>query len=304
MDIILCIILIIICVLNSLLFIGAFVIFCVSIKSSSGKEMVFGKSRQRHKEEDTKKTSSSWLNQIQQVSIKSKDGYNLHGYELFKSPSAKWFICIHGYSGNATNMVLYMEHFIKLGYNILSVDLRGHGRSEGKYYGLGYLDQFDIGDWIDYITNKSKCKQVNLFGISMGGATVLMTAARFSEKVSKVITDSAPTDFVSMFTRILYDKIRFLTPFVINIVSLYSRLFAGYWLQDASAVNIVSKITVPTLFIHGQSDGFVPVSMVKQLYDRCDAPKKRLIIKNANHIGAVHENPKLYWETVEAFLEE
>lgn len=52
---------------------------------------------------------------------------------------------------------MYMDHLVKLGYNILVVDLRGHGRSEGKYYGLGYLDQFDIAEWIDYATNKSQC---------------------------------------------------------------------------------------------------------------------------------------------------
>ena len=281
---------------------GAYVVFCIAIKSASGKEVVFGKSHKEHKTENEKKLDFLWIEQVQQPTIKSRDGYNLSAYEVFQSPSSEWFICIHGYSGNATNMVTYMDHLVKLGYNILSVDLRGHGRSEGKYYGLGYLDQFDIAEWIDYATNKSQCDQVNLFGISMGGATALMAAAYTPDRVSKIITDSAPADFVSMFTRILSGKLRVLTPFVIGAVSLYNRIFVGYWLRDASAASVVSKITAPVLFIHGQSDGFVPVSMGNQLYDKCVAPKKRLIIENADHTSAVHINSELYWDTIEAFL--
>ena len=73
-------------------------------------------------------------------------------------------------------------------------------------------------------------------------------------------------------------------------------------LRDASAASVVSKITAPVLFIHGQSDGFVPVSMGNQLYDKCVAPKKKLIIENADHTSAVHINSELYWDTIEAFL--
>ena len=269
---------------------------------ASGKEVVFGKSHKEHKTENEKKLDFLWIEQVQQPTIKSRDGYNLSAYEVFQSPSSEWFICIHGYSGNATNMVMYMDHLVKLGYNILAVDLRGHGRSEGKYHGLGYLDQFDIAEWIDYATNKSQCDRVNLFGISMGGATALMAAAYAPNRVSKIITDSAPADFVSMFTRILSGKLRVLTPLVISTVSLYNRIFAGYWLSDASAASVVSKITAPVLFIHGQADGFVPVSMVGKLYDECTAPKSRLIIENADHTKAAQVDPELYWCTVESFL--
>lgn len=281
---------------------GAYVVFCIAIKSASGKEVVFGKSHKEHKTENEKKLDFPWIEQVQQPTIKSRDGYNLSAYEVFQSPSSEWFICIHGYSGNATNMVMYMDHLVKLGYNILSVDLRGHGRSEGKYYGLGYLDQFDIAEWIDYAINKSQCDRVNLFGISMGGATALMAAAYAPNRVSKIITDSAPTDFVSMFTRILSGKLRVLTPLVIGAVSLYNRIFAGYWLREAAAVKAVPRITSPTLFIHGQEDGFVPVSMVTKLHAECVAPKRMLIIADADHTKAAHVNPELYWSTVGSFL--
>lgn len=93
-----------------------------------------------------------------------------------------------------------------------------------------------------------------------------------------------------------------MTPLVISVVSLYNRISAGYWLRDTSAVNVVSNVTAPTLFIHGQSNGFVPVSMIEQLHDKCSAPKKRLLIEGADHTKAVCVNPSLYWSTVDDFL--
>ncbi|MBE6718472.1 MAG: alpha/beta hydrolase [Ruminococcaceae bacterium] len=301
MNVIFYIVLLVFLLLALLIIVGSYVIFCIAIKSASAKETVFGK---EHAKEEVPKNNVEfpWLEQVTYVTVRSKDGLILSGYEYINNVSAKWIICIHGYSGNASNMAIYMDHFIRLGHNVLSVDLRGHGRSEGKYYGLGYLDQYDIAQWIDYTKQKSPHSQVILFGISMGGATALMSSAYASEEVSFVVTDSVPTDFMSMFTRILYGKLGFLTPLVIDIISLYCRIFAGYWLKDASPISIVSEIEVPTLFIHGQADGFVPVTMGNKLYDKCVAPKQKLIIENADHTGAVHINPELYWNTIEAFL--
>lgn len=46
-------------------------------------------------------------------------------------------------------MLCYTSYYYNKGFNILSVDNRCHGKSEGKYLGMGYLDHFDILKWID-----------------------------------------------------------------------------------------------------------------------------------------------------------
>lgn len=84
-------------------------------------------------------------------------------------------IGVHGYSSCSLYdfpgiAQLYHNH----GFNVLLVDDRGHGDSEGEYAGFGVLDHKDVLKWIDYIIKEIDPKaEIYLHGISMGGASVL-----------------------------------------------------------------------------------------------------------------------------------
>ena len=74
--------------------------------------------------------------------------------------------------------------------------------------------------------------------------------------------------------------------------------------QFQSLLNFIKQIkksTTPTLFIHGDKDGFVPFFMLDELYNASPVEKEKLIINGAAHARASYVNPKLYWKTVEKF---
>ena len=110
-----------------------------------------------------------WLAQNgEEVEIISYDGLKLKGYEIKVNPeSDKWVIAVHGYMGKGADMASFVEHFNKLGYNGLIVDLRGHGKSEGKYIGMGWLDHYDLQIWIDKIIEENNNCEIVLYGISI-----------------------------------------------------------------------------------------------------------------------------------------
>ena len=71
----------------------------------------------------------------------------------------------------------FTDIFIKTrGYSVLLPDLRASGKSEGKYIGMGWLDRADIKRWVEYINNNYPNKKIILYGVSMGAATVMMSA--------------------------------------------------------------------------------------------------------------------------------
>lgn len=244
-----------------------------------------------------------WISQCQKVTTNSSDGLQLASYQIKMFESDKWVIVVHGYGGGPSNMLKYIDYFIKNEYNVLAVCLRGHGLSQGKYYGLGYLDAHDLLVWSDFIANRYETSKISLFGISMGGATCLIAAAKYPEKFEYVISDSAPSSFKAMFYRLLRSKFKIFTRPLIMLVSGLSKLFAGYSLNLASPLLYVEDIVCPVLYIHGEADGFVPVTMVYDLYDKTNAKKVKLVISDAEHTQSVDVSPEKYWETISDFIE-
>src|SRR5699024_5554096 len=82
------------------------------------------------------------------IDLTSFDGLDLKGYYLPQDePTNKTVIFAHGYLGRASDMGIFGEYYYdELGYNIFTPDLRGHGDSEGDYYGFGWHDRLDMMD--------------------------------------------------------------------------------------------------------------------------------------------------------------
>ena len=92
---------------------------------------------------------------IKTLEIKSKEGFKLKGYyiEKFKD-SKKLMIIVHGYTSNHYIALQYLDMFFEEGFNILMVDVRGHGASEGTYATYGYYEREDLDRGIDYMKDK------------------------------------------------------------------------------------------------------------------------------------------------------
>jgi uncharacterized protein len=124
----------------------------------------------------------AWLNNqsLEELEIHSADGLRLRGYYLKAEPNTlKTAILAHGYCSRGKDMAEYCRLFCeKLGYNILIPDDRGHGLSDGNYIGMGWPDRKDYLLWIDAVIRKTGSQTpIILYGVSMGGATVLMLSA-------------------------------------------------------------------------------------------------------------------------------
>ena len=73
-------------------------------------------------------------------------------------------------------MFTFAAYYGRQGYHVLMPDLRGCGESGGDFIGMGWPDRLDMLQWINWIIQRDPEAQIVLHGISMGGATVMMTA--------------------------------------------------------------------------------------------------------------------------------
>lgn len=240
------------------------------------------------------------------VEIASFDGLKLRGHYLPADvQSHRAVVLAHGYNGQGEDMAAFAREYHAAGYHVLMPDARGHGHSEGRYIGFGWHERKDYARWIDELVRRmGPDAQIVLHGISMGGATVLMTSGEpLPPQVRCIVSDcaySSVKDILSYQLRRMYK----LPPFpLLPLTSLVCRIRAGYFFGEASVVRQVSKAEKPILFIHGGSDSFVPTAMVHKLHEAAaPADKPLLIVPGAQHGTAYTTDPEAYKGELLAFL--
>ena len=237
------------------------------------------------------------------LSLISKDGLKLVGHFLGNSTD-KLAIIVHGYGADYREMQLYTKYFVEKNYNILAVENRAHGNSEGKMIGMGWLDRLDLIQWINLMLEKNPNYQIVLMGLSMGASTVCMASGeKLSKNVKAIISDCAYVNAFEEF-RYVFNHRTHLPAFpLLNIFNMYTKSVYKFDMKKADASVQVKKSKTPILFIHGDKDSFVPTENVHKLYAAAPEGLKQIYIaKDAEHAMSYPSNEIEYERQLNLFL--
>ena len=234
--------------------------------------------------------------------INSFDNLKLHAI-FINNNTNKTIICVHGYKAKdgLYDFGMSAKFLNSLGYNLLFVDNRAHGLSQGKYIGFGVLDSVDVNSWVDYLVTNMNQETIILYGMSMGAATVMNAQ---NNKVKAIIADCG---FASGYDEVAYQikKMYHLPPFpIIPISNVLLKLLAKYSLKDKEAYKSIKNYHNNLLIIHGGKDHFVPTGDAYKIFDNATCHKKLLIVPGASHAKSYLKDSKLYEQTFKEFLDE
>lgn len=222
---------------------------------------------------------------FERVTITSHDGLRLSACYYHFSDSNQLEILFHGWRSNAVRDGCGGAKLARdLGYNLLLVDQRSHGESEGRTITFGVKEQHDCLDWIAYAIGRfGKDVKILLGGVSMGAATVLMASGLdLPENVVGITADCGYSSPEAIIRKVCRDRgipDRIGYPFV----RMGARLFGGFSLSGGGCVDAVRRARVPIMIMHGEGDTFVPFSMCREIYDACASEKRLLTVPKANH---------------------
>lgn len=241
------------------------------------------------------------------LSIKSVDNLEMKAWYLPAEKETKRFvICVHGHKCNGPDEFSHMMPFYHydMGYNYLLPDLTAHGRSEGKYIGFGSFDSKNILLWVDYLIDRFGSDiEIILHGISMGAATVLLCNEMDPpEQVRLIIEDCGYSSAFDEMNYSLKDMIGFEFKPLVKMASVVCKLKAGYFFEDADPLGNMDKAKNPILFIHGETDTYVPFEFGKKLYDACTVEKDFMWVPDTIHAFSYYNAKEQYEEKVKAFI--
>lgn len=221
------------------------------------------------------------------VEIKTFDGLTLRGRYYEHSPEAPIELMMHGYRGNLErDLNGGIFRALDIGHSVLVFDHRGAGKSDGHTLTFGINESRDARRWIDYIIeNINPDAKIILSGVSMGAATAMIVSGfdDLPKNIVGIIADCGYTSAKDIIKKVIRDM-KLPADILYPFVRLGAKLFGGFNLDEFSPIEQVKKSKIPTIFVHGDKDDFVPLQMSVDNYNACGAKVKKFIsIEGAAH---------------------
>jgi dipeptidyl aminopeptidase/acylaminoacyl peptidase len=255
---------------------------------------------------------SAWIKERralpqEDVEIVSFDGLTLRGKYFECKKGAPMEIQFHGYQGNCErDLSGGVERCFKLGRNVLQVDHRGCGTSDGHFGTFGIRERLDCLAWVDFAVSKfGPDVEIMITGVSMGAATVVMASAAplLPPQVKGVLADCGFSSAEKIIKKVVGEM--HLPPAIIfPFIKFGARIWGGFDLVETSPVEAAKKAKVPIVFVHGDCDDFVPHEMSVEMYEACTAPCRMITIKGAGHGLAYPADREGYLAALDAACKE
>ena len=238
------------------------------------------------------------------VEIAAQDGAKLFGRCYQTGGSAPLLIGFHGFKSTGLRDMCGAGRLAQeLGMDLLVVDQRAHGKSDGKTISFGVKERLDCQSWAQYAAERWPGKPIVLMGVSMGAATVLMASdLELPGEVKGIIADCPYSDPSAIIKKVGRDSMGPASILLYPFILLGARLYGGFSLTAASPVKAVGRAKAPILLIHGEDDRFVPCDMSREIFDACTGPKTRVTIPGAPHAIADVVDPDRYSRAVREFM--
>ena len=249
---------------------------------------------------------------FEEIKMKNKFSTSLYGWWI-EGESDNAFIMLHGLRSNIGNKfyIDLIKEFNELGFSVLAVDFRNHGKSgEGKF-SFGAEEIYDVEASINFIRKNKNIENIFIWGFSYGATTglnysIYNTAGR---NVSGIIADTPFYDplevlihEVSKRTPINSYFSKLLEPGII----ISSKVFFDFDLENIRDIfesKIISK--TPSLIFGCKNDTTVPSSHPKRISKKLGSSSKYIEFKNClKHGDAFIYNKIEYMNQINNFLNE
>ncbi len=198
--------------------------------------------------------------------------------EYFDFGSRRAVILIAGRMESLLYSYFFAEPYRAAGYNVLVIDNRAHGESDGILSSLGCREYKDILNWAKLLHDSLGNDTVFLHGICIGCSTALytLTSRNCPDYLCGMAAEGMYRTFAVSLTKHFEERNKPMFPLG-YITMFYLRLFAGANVLTDGPYKRILKLHKPLLMLHSREDPYSIPQYAQELYDSCPSKQKRLV---------------------------
>ena len=258
------------------------------------KEILFGINavKQKNQEPDSS---------FETIILTTKDSIKLEGWYIKTKAAAKGTVVLfHGHVSKKSSVLNESEGFRQLGYNTLLVDFRAHGNSGGNTCTIGYTETEDVKLAYDYIKNRGE-KNIVLWGISMGAATITKAMSDYKMQPSKIILEMP---FASIL-QAAEGRIKMMglpAQPLATLITFWGGTEQGFWGFGMKPSEFAKNIKEPTLLQWGKNDPRVQQEETDLIYKNLAGKKQLVVYETAGHESLCDKEHEKWMAAISGFL--
>lgn len=223
-----------------------------------------------------------------------------------EAPPGRVIIMVHGKDGCRTcgfngQMLRLAGALQQRGFNILLMDLRGHGGSGDGRFTFGLRERHDIEGAVDWLLARGFAPgRIGLLGESMGASSSIGAAAD-EPAIGALVADSAYAELMPVLEQ-EFPRASRLPGFVLPGAMLAGQVIVGEDIARSRPIDEIGRIAPrPVLIIHAKGDELIPVAHAYLL--AAAAGVEPWIIPGNGHVDTYPHEPRQYVERVATFFE-
>ena len=231
-----------------------------------------------------------------------RDGVNLYG-EYYDFGHKRVVMILSGRTESLRYGYYFAIPYARAGWNILVVDPRAHGKSDGEFNTVGFEESRDDIAWVKHLRDCHGVEQVVFHGICIGaaGGMLALTSGDCPDTVCGMVTEGMFPNFGESMKNHLIERKKPVKTFY-PFIDMWMKHYTGHSMSSGP-INVIHKLNVPLLMLHSREDLYSTPAYAQRLYDLAGAPEKRLVwFEHGRHSMLRITDTELYDTSVTEFV--
>lgn len=231
-------------------------------------------------------------------------GLKLYG-EYFDFGFKKAVIVVPGRTEALRYSYYFAKPYIESGFNVLAIDQRAHGESDGQYNTLGFEEHKDVIAWGKLLHQVYGVQTIVLHGNCIGCSCAMqvLSSPECPEYFAGMVAEGMYPNFYESFKNHMIELKRPVHP-CIELVDMWMRHYTGHSMKRGPK-DLIGTYHKPILMLHSMEDAYSLPKAAQELYDTCPSEKKQLVWFNKGEHSQIRvNNTEAYDQAIKSFLKD